>query len=244
MWTTQQPQGVTGTAGLPAQQQCPLPCSASLTRYQLFSTLAVQPYLCVVPELVPPSQRGTASGWQGMMQALGTLAGAAGGIVAGDGVSGERPTVTYAALMALNVGGMAVTASVLDRPSSAADRRCSGAKAAGGAGRRHCSGTAGGARAMGEREVGGERGGSGPNSGGGGTGAGRRRAEGERRSAANGERSAFFGAFTKSPSFCWLFLSSSLSASSAANATFFLQASVWCMRTPPLLRRPAQPTLA
>ena len=90
---------------------------ASYSIYQLFSTLAVQPYLCVVAELVPKEQRGMASGFQATMAALGTLLGAIAGLCVADGVSGSGPLIVYCILMAVNIVGMLVSASVLDGPS-------------------------------------------------------------------------------------------------------------------------------
>jgi Na+/melibiose symporter-like transporter len=43
---------------------------------QLGSNFAAGPYSGLIPDVVPPSQRGTASGWMALMSALGTMMGA------------------------------------------------------------------------------------------------------------------------------------------------------------------------
>ena len=67
---------------------------------QLASNWAGGPYAGLIPDLVPPPQRGTASGWMALMTALGTLAGAlAAGQLARAGRYGPMYAVIAAALL-------------------------------------------------------------------------------------------------------------------------------------------------
>ena len=42
---------------------------------ELFNNVATGPYSALIPDLIPPEQRGSASGWLGLMTMLGTFAG-------------------------------------------------------------------------------------------------------------------------------------------------------------------------
>ena len=42
---------------------------------ELFNNVATGPYSALIPDLIPPEQRGSASGWMGLMTMLGTFAG-------------------------------------------------------------------------------------------------------------------------------------------------------------------------
>ncbi len=49
----------------------------------LTNNIATAPYSALIPDVVPPEQRGSASGWMGFMSMLGTLLGAATGLLVG-----------------------------------------------------------------------------------------------------------------------------------------------------------------
>jgi len=50
---------------------------------ELFNNIATGPYSALIPDLVPPEQRGSASGWYGLMVMLGTFIGALMGFLVG-----------------------------------------------------------------------------------------------------------------------------------------------------------------
>ena len=50
---------------------------------ELFNNVATGPYSALIPDLVPPEQRGSASGWLGLMTMLGTFVGGLMGFLIG-----------------------------------------------------------------------------------------------------------------------------------------------------------------
>ncbi|MFZ5815926.1 MAG: MFS transporter [Bacillota bacterium] len=54
-----------------------LSMSVAFILVQLANNIANSPYVAIIADKVPPNQRGTASGWFGLMTVLGTIAGAA-----------------------------------------------------------------------------------------------------------------------------------------------------------------------
>ena len=53
-----------------------LPWTIAFLWVELFNNVATAPYSALIPDLVPPEQRGSASGWLGLMIVLGNLFGA------------------------------------------------------------------------------------------------------------------------------------------------------------------------
>ena len=81
---------------------------------QMGNNWAGGPYAGLIPDMVPASQRGTASGWLALMTALGTLAGA---IAAGQMIRGERYAPIYLAIVAVVIVFLALTLwGVRERP--------------------------------------------------------------------------------------------------------------------------------
>lgn len=81
---------------------------------QLGANWAGGPYAGLIPDLVPESQRGQASGWMALMTAMGTLLGvtAAGALVAGRGY----PAIYLAIAAALAVLGAVTVLGVREKP--------------------------------------------------------------------------------------------------------------------------------
>ena len=87
---------------------------------QLGNNWAGGPYAGLIPDVVPPDQRGTASGWLALMTALGTLAGA---IAAGQMVHGERYLPIYLAIAAVVIVFLVLTVwGVRETPATPSDR--------------------------------------------------------------------------------------------------------------------------
>ncbi len=68
------------TAGLPS----PIPLYlAAFMVVELFNNIATAPYSALIPDLVPHEQRGSASGWMGLMTMLGSFVGGVAGLFLG-----------------------------------------------------------------------------------------------------------------------------------------------------------------
>ena len=80
---------------------------------QLFNNLASAPYSALIPDMVPAEQRGSASGWMGLMTMLGTFAGGLTGLFM-DAMGGITPV--YFVLMGLMLLGMLVTVFGVKEP--------------------------------------------------------------------------------------------------------------------------------
>jgi MFS family permease len=122
-WGRRRPFLVAGTAGnvvgllafafLPAAPGM-LPVYALLFCWiQFFNNLATAPYAALIPDVVPRSQRGSASGWMGLMTMLGNAAGIGIGLLLSSlgGISGG-----YIALSAVMLFGMAGTVALVREP--------------------------------------------------------------------------------------------------------------------------------
>jgi len=72
--------------GVPASV---IPWTLAFLVVELFNNIATGPYSALIPDLVPPEQRGAASGWLGLMIMLGTFAGGIMGFLIGPlGIAG------------------------------------------------------------------------------------------------------------------------------------------------------------
>jgi MFS family permease len=80
--------------------------TAAFLVVELFSNIATGPYSALIPDLVPAEQRGSASGWLGLMTVLGTFMGGLMGffLVPLGGVTG-----IYFLLMGVLLAGMLIT---------------------------------------------------------------------------------------------------------------------------------------
>ncbi len=75
--------GLIALAYIPATPSAIVPYILAFMWIQLFNNLATAPYSALIPDVVPPDQRGSASGWLGLMTMLGNFAGTAVGFVLG-----------------------------------------------------------------------------------------------------------------------------------------------------------------
>jgi MFS family permease len=123
-WGRRRPFLVVGTLGnviglvvlslLPASQGMLVFYIAVFMWIQLFNNLATAPYSALIPDVVAPEQRGSASGWMGLMAMLGALAGAGTGFVLKwIGTSGA-----YLAISAVLILGMLGTVLFVREPNS------------------------------------------------------------------------------------------------------------------------------
>ena len=80
---------------------------------ELFNNLATAPYNALIPDVVPAAQRGSASGWMGLMSMTGTAIGVSFGLVLSHigGISGA-----YLLLAGIMLVGMAATALLVREP--------------------------------------------------------------------------------------------------------------------------------
>ena len=122
-WGRRKPFLVVGTLGnalgllvfafLPAKAGMLLPYILVFCWVQFFNNLATAPYNALIPDVVPRAQRGTASGWMGLMTMMGNATGVTFGLVLGriGGMTGAY--ITLAVIMLL---GMAATAILVREP--------------------------------------------------------------------------------------------------------------------------------
>jgi MFS family permease len=73
--------GLIVLAYIPATPQAIVPYVLAFMGIELFNNLATAPYSALIPDVVPPEQRGSASGWMGLMTMLGSFVGTAVGFV-------------------------------------------------------------------------------------------------------------------------------------------------------------------
>jgi len=100
--------GLLGLAYLiqPGHPESVWPWTAAFLVVELFSNIASAPYSALIPDLVPADQRGSASGWLGLMTMFGTFIGGLMGFLMNllGGISG-----VYFILMGALLVGMLVT---------------------------------------------------------------------------------------------------------------------------------------
>lgn len=80
--------------------------SVAFLLYQLFNNVATAPYAAMIPDMVAPEQRGSASGWMGLMTMLGSFAGGVLGFLIDPlgGIAG-----VYGVVIAVTLAGLVVT---------------------------------------------------------------------------------------------------------------------------------------
>ncbi len=99
-WGRRKPFVVVGTIGnvlgllalafIPSTPSALVPYILAFIWIELFNNLATAPYSGLIPDMVAPEQRGSASGWMGLMLMLGNFLGGVTGLVLGaiGGISG------------------------------------------------------------------------------------------------------------------------------------------------------------
>jgi len=97
----------------PGKPDSVLPWTVAFLLVELFNNVATAPYAALIPDLVPAEQRGSASGWMGMMTILGTFIGGLIGFLI-DPLGGI--TNVYYVLMAFMLLGMVVTIIFVKEP--------------------------------------------------------------------------------------------------------------------------------
>lgn len=82
---------------------------------EFWNNVASAPYSALIPDLVPPEQRGSASGWMGLMSMLGNFAGGLCGLVMGliGGIAG----IYWVVIIALVLGAIATVLFVKEPPA-------------------------------------------------------------------------------------------------------------------------------
>lgn len=101
--------GLLVLAFIPATPTALVPYVLAFMWIELFNNLATAPYTALIPDIVPPEQRGSASGWMGLMSMLGTFVGGITGLVLPliGGISGAY--IGLALIMLLGMLGTVLT---------------------------------------------------------------------------------------------------------------------------------------
>ena len=95
----------------PGQPESLLGWSVVFLLWQFFSNIATAPYSALIPDLVPLEQRGSASGWLGLMTMLGTFAGGLTGFMVEPlGIV----SVYYVMIAAMLLGGLVTVVGVAE----------------------------------------------------------------------------------------------------------------------------------
>jgi len=113
--------GLVGLAFLiqPGQPASVTPWIGAFLLVELFNNVATAPYSALIPDLVPAEQRGSASGWMGLMTMLGTFVGGLTGLVM-DLIGGISSV--YFILIGLMLLGMIVTLLGVKEPETVVTR--------------------------------------------------------------------------------------------------------------------------
>ncbi|MFN8477341.1 MAG: MFS transporter [Kouleothrix sp.] len=126
-WGRRKPFLVAGTVGnvlglialafIPSTPGALVPYVLAYLWINLFNNLATAPYSALIPDVVPAEQRGSASGWMGLMQMLGNFLGGITGLLLGvlGGVSGA-----YLAIAAILLVSMLITVFTVHEPDPGA----------------------------------------------------------------------------------------------------------------------------
>lgn len=83
---------------------------------QFWNNVATAPYSALIPDVVPPDQRGSASGWYGMMTILGTLVAALAPFLFTSGGATDITALYYVTGAVLLVGMLGTVLSVHEPP--------------------------------------------------------------------------------------------------------------------------------
>ncbi|MHB9134550.1 MAG: MFS transporter [Armatimonadota bacterium] len=96
--------GLIALAFIPARQESLVAYVVVFMWIELFNNLATAPYSALIPDVVPAEQRGSASGWMGLMSMIGIFIGGTTGLLLNTvGISGIY--LALAAVMLLGMGG-------------------------------------------------------------------------------------------------------------------------------------------
>ncbi len=127
-WGRRKPFIVVGTLGnvlglllfaaIPAAPSTLIPYILAFVWLELCNNLATAPYSALIPDVVPAAQRGSASGWMGLMMMLGNFAGGACGLALGavGGFSGVY--LLLAGVMLLGMLGTVLCVRESDPPAT------------------------------------------------------------------------------------------------------------------------------
>jgi MFS family permease len=122
-WGRRKPFVVAGTIGnvlgllalayIPSAPSALVPYILAFIWIELFNNLATAPYSGLIPDMVVPEQRGSASGWMGLMLMLGNFLGGITGLVLGaiGGIS-----AAYVAIAFIMIAGMLATVLTVVEP--------------------------------------------------------------------------------------------------------------------------------
>jgi MFS family permease len=125
-WGRRKPFLVAGTIGnvlgllalgfIPSVPSSLLPYIVAFIWIELFNNLATAPYSGLIPDIVPVEQRGSASGWLGLMLMLGSFVGGVTGLVLGliGGITGAY--IVLAVIMLVGMLGTVLTVHEFDPP--------------------------------------------------------------------------------------------------------------------------------
>jgi MFS family permease len=105
--------GLVALAFIPSEHGALLLYVAAFVWIELFSNVATAPYSALIPDVVPKEQRGSASGWLGLMLMLGSFVGGIAGFAL-PYIGGVRGA--YLALAAIMVLGMLGTVLTVKEP--------------------------------------------------------------------------------------------------------------------------------
>jgi len=107
--------GLLAFAFLPVNKSVLVPYILAFMWIELFNNLATAPYNALIPDVVPATQRGSASGWMGLMTMLGNFVGGMFGIALNFGLL-RNTTDAYLALAAIMLLGMLGTVIFVHEP--------------------------------------------------------------------------------------------------------------------------------